>query len=235
VRGAAPAAEIEAKLTATRPSVLAAIARRRALGTYRLRLRGRARLYSVYLDTADRALARHRIARRLRRRGRQWAATVKWSGTVAGYVHTRPELNVELLRPPTYPFTLPVGPLRKWLSARVARRPLAPILITDIERETIDVFEAPRRRVLTEIALDRVRIKAPGEARARASYGEVEVELRHGTRADLHAVSEQLREAFALTPSPDSKSPAAWRSCPASGRASATAWRGGTGGNGSFQ
>jgi triphosphatase len=139
------------------------------------------------------------------RRGRQWEATVKWSGTVAGCVHTRPELSVALLRPPTYPFTLPAGPLRKWLSARVARRPLAPILITDIERETLDVFEAPRRRVLLEIALDRVRIKAPGDARVRASYGEVEVELRYGTRADLQAVSDRLRQAFALRPSPDSK------------------------------
>jgi hypothetical protein len=76
--------EIEAKLLVPSDAVLHAIARLDRLGAHRLQARGTARLHSVYLDTRDMTLARHGVALRLRRHGRRWEATAKWSGRVRG-------------------------------------------------------------------------------------------------------------------------------------------------------
>ena len=63
------AMEVEAKLEATQPSVLHAIARRKRLGPYELRSVGTRDLETVYLDTARANLLRRGIALRLRREG----------------------------------------------------------------------------------------------------------------------------------------------------------------------
>jgi hypothetical protein len=54
--------EVEAKLTADRPSILDAIARRRRLGSYELRAVGAQALETVYLDAERRDLLRRRRA-----------------------------------------------------------------------------------------------------------------------------------------------------------------------------
>src|SRR5215470_13955297 len=100
-------AEVEIKLEAVAAEDLDHIARLHALGPYRLRKQRTAQLHSLYLDTRDFALARAGVALRLRRSGRGWEATAKWSGRVAGSLHERPELTVALPEEPALPFVLP--------------------------------------------------------------------------------------------------------------------------------
>src|SRR5262245_62327161 len=98
--------EIEAKLLVPRPAILSSIARLKDLGPYHLRPQQTARLHTMYLDTAEFTLARHGVALRLRRNRTRWEASIKWSGQEDGMIHTRPELNVRLSRPPSFPFSL---------------------------------------------------------------------------------------------------------------------------------
>jgi triphosphatase len=211
VTGRAPGAipgEIEAKLLVPSASELRALARLERVGRYELRRRDSVDLYSIYIDVPDHTLARNGVALRLRQRGKDWEATAKWAGSVAGLVHDRPELTVSLARAPKMPFGLPRGPLRTHLRPLVGNRPLQPLLISAIRRQRIDVLpSAPRGRaqIVAEIALDRVRLSAPGRRRAAARYFELEIELVHGTRRDVETLARALQRRFQLTPSVESK------------------------------
>src|SRR5215468_61002 len=200
-------AEIEIKLEAATAEDLRDIARQRGLGSYRLRRRRTLELHSRYLDTREFALARAGVALRLRRTGRAWEATAKWSGRVAGALHERPELTVALREEPSLPFVLPGGPLRAHLTAIVLGRRLIPILITEVRRELRDVLplHTPGAKSLAEMALDTVTPHAPDGAPAGQNYYEVEVELRAGQPHDLAALSDALQHGFGLVPSAASK------------------------------
>jgi len=197
--------EVEAKLLVPRASDLRAIAQVGVLGAHRLRARSAARLRSLYLDTGDLTLARQGVALRVRRTGTQWETTAKWPGQVDGIVHERPELTVSLPRPPRFPFALPAGPLRVHLSALVAGRPLAPILISEIHRRQFDVLAPGQSEPIAELALDDIHLRAPGQRKAALSYCEAEIELRHGRRRDVEDLARWLQQRFDLTPSRDSK------------------------------
>ena len=202
-----PPLEVEAKLLARDEQSLRAIARLRQIDRFRLRPRDLARLHSVYLDTEDFALARRRIALRLRRHARRWELTAKWGGRVIGTVHERTELTVPLTTRPRFPFRPQPG-IHPELDALVGERTLRPILITDIRRRRIDVLPLPSRstrRPLAELALDHVRLRASQTARAVDTYCEIEIERLAGTRRDVARLADVLRERFALTPSEQSK------------------------------
>ncbi len=201
--------EIEAKLLVPRPAILSAIARLKDLGPYRLRPRQTVRLQTIYLDTAEFTLARHGVALRLRRNRARWEASIKWSGREDGMIHTRPELTVRLPRPPSFPFTVPVGPLATQLSVLVAGQPLTPILISDVyrQRRAVQASKQGKAATFAELALDYVRLSAPGSRRRLTdTYCEIEIELEAtGTTPDLLDFAELLRGRFALTPTEGSK------------------------------
>jgi inorganic triphosphatase YgiF len=200
--------EIEAKLLVPTVTDLRAIGRLTHLGPYPLRSRGAVRLHSTYLDTPSLTLARHGVALRLRRQGRQWEATLKWAGQVEGDVHERPELTVALPRAPSLPFAPLPGPLHARLAALVAGRQLTPILTSEIHRRLFDVLPpeptAPPEPI-AELALDRVRLRAPGDGQPETTYCEVEVERRQGGRRDIASLARLLRDGFNLVPSSESK------------------------------
>jgi len=200
--------EVEAKLLAPRLALLSAIARLKDLGPYRLRPRQTVRLHTRYLDTAEFTLARHGVALRLRRNRTRWEASIKWSGREDGMVHTRPELTVRLPRPPSFPFTILPGPLVTQLSVLVAGQPLNPILISDVHRQrrAVRVSKQGKAATFAELALDHVRLSAPGSRRLTDTYCEIEIELETGgTTPDLLAFADLLRVRFALTPAAGSK------------------------------
>jgi triphosphatase len=197
--------EIEAKLLVPRDSDFQAIARVEQCGSHQLRALDTVRLRSLYVDTAAFTLARQAVALRLRRAGRRWEATAKWAGEVNGIVHQRPELTVPLPHAPRLPFFLPEGPLRVHLGALVAGRPLAPILITDIERRRFDVLAAGQIEPVAQLALDRVAVRAPQRRVAALRYCEMEIELLHGTRDDVDTLARLLQQRFDLAPSGESK------------------------------
>jgi len=201
--------EIEAKLLVPHAATLSTIARLKELGPYRLWLRQTQQLHTIYLDTAEFTLARQGVALRVRRNRTQWEATIKWGGREDGIVHTRPELTVRLASAPAFPFTLRPGPLADHLSDLVAGQPLTPILISDTRRQrrSVRVGKPGRSPAFAEVALDHVRLRAPGRSRSPATtYGEVEVELEAPDMAQhLLAFATLLRERFALTPTEGSK------------------------------
>ena len=201
--------EVEAKLLAPRAAVLTAIARVKSLGPYRLRPRQPAHLHTIYVDTCAFTLARHGVALRLRRNRARWEASAKWSGREDGIIHKRPELTVPLPHAPSFPFTLPPGPLRTQLSGLVAEQGLAPILISDVRRQRFAVLLAQRTKgsAFAELALDQVRLSAPGSGRrAATTYCEVEIELEPGGAVqDLRDFAALLRARFTLTPAAGSK------------------------------
>lgn len=204
--------EVEIKLLPRRLADLDVLARRVRFGAFGLRARGTAQLYSVYLDTRGRSLWRHGVALRLRERRGQWEATAKWMGRVHGALHERPELTVRLrARPPGRRFELPEGPLLDRLDAIVAGRAIEPILVTEIERRLFDVVRVGRRapsraNSLAELALDRVRLRAPGKRGALLDeYGEVEIELRAGSRADIRELGARFVRELHMAPASGSK------------------------------
>jgi triphosphatase len=208
VVGVGAAAEVEAKLLVPHTGDLRIIGRMRSVGPYRLRRRGTVQLHSTYFDTSDFALARRRVALRVRRADGHWEATAKTAGQVVGDIHERPEWTVALPGPPASPFALPPGSLQTRLAALVAGRSLRPVLITEIRRQLMDVLpagtngEAPP---LAELALDQVTLRDPAGAAATTTYDEVEIECRAGKREDLEVVVRGLRERASLLPSPESK------------------------------
>jgi len=198
--------EVEAKLLLPNAAAFRTLLPMERLGAYRLRPRAVVRLHSTYFDTPEFGLARHGIALRWRRCAQRWELTAKWAGRVEGDVHDRPELTVALPHAPRLPFTLPPGPLHLHLAATIAGRPLQPIVRTDVERHVVDVFcDADPTLLLAAIALDAVKVLAPGERRPRLSYSEIEVERRDGTRDDVDAIAQLLQQQFDVQPSPQSK------------------------------
>lgn len=202
--------EVEGKLRVPTERTLRAMSRLRRLGANELRPRPAQHLHSVYVDTEDLDLARRGVALRLRRHRGAWEVTAKWSGTIDGALHRRPELTLELAKPPDLPFFLPDGPLSLYLSALILGRPLHPILVCDTHRRLLNVVpvDAPEStQPIAEIALDRVKLAAPSgsEGNPIDTYCEVEIEQREGTTEDIVTITDQLRSQFVLTPSDTSK------------------------------
>jgi triphosphatase len=203
----AAADEIEIKLAASTPEVLRRIAQLRSLGAYRLAPQRTAHLRTTYLDTPDRALTRAGMALRLRRSGRRWEASIKWSGHVQGALHARPELTVPLSTPPGSPFQ-PPDALRAPLASVVLGRPLAPILVSDVRRTLRNLQKSaapPTSAPLAEVALDSVCLRTPDGAPLVPPYHEIEIEQRSATTKELKSFSRLLRDRFGLVPSADSK------------------------------
>lgn len=200
--------EFEAKLLAPGEGTLRAVARLRELGPYKLVLRDTVRLQSLYLDTADLTLARQRIALRLRRSRRRWEATIKWEGTCKAELHDRPELNIPLRGQPRLPFEVKHPQLQEHLAARVAGRPLQIIVVTSIRRTRLHVLrhdQHDNETALAEICLDRVHLHGEQTGGAETRYCEIEVEQLDGDRDVVRQVASQLRHAFNLLPSTESK------------------------------
>lgn len=199
--------EVEAKLLVPDEESWLSIAQLTRLGVYGLRPRDVVRLHSVYLDTPDLSLTRYGAALRVRRESGRWEVTAKWGGGVSGEIHERKELTEPLPRRPGVPFLLPAGSLRTYLGALVAGRELRPVLVTDIRRHRVDVLrgDGSSSAVLAELALDHVEVRKPDAAESALTYREVEIEQRHGERADVHEVARLLARGFRLRPSLESK------------------------------
>ena len=196
--------EVEAKLLAERDSDLDTLSRVTQLGAYPLRPHAPHHLHSVYFDSKDLALARHGVALRLRQGAGGWEVTMKWAGDVDGLIHSRPELTLPIA-PPQGTF-VPPPDLEVYLAAVRAGRRLAPILVTDIDRRTLDVLDPGGARCLAEIALDRVHLHGPHTRDARSErYCEIEIERKEGTPDDVATITALIRHRRRLHPSPDTK------------------------------
>lgn len=192
-----PMAEIELKFlvpAASHAAVVAELGKGQAAE--------RTTLAAIYLDTADRRLARGGLSWRLRREGRRWIQTLK---AAAGGLLEREEH--EVIRPGATPD-----------AALHAGTPAGDRLLALLKRaleagEPVDVryrsdIHRIGRRVRTqgaavEIAYDEGRLVAPG---ASLRVREIEFELASGDVAAMLALAERWRRRHGLVLDPRRKS-----------------------------
>lgn len=149
--------------------------------------RRRERLVSIYVDTADHALAAAGIALRLRQVGRRWVQTVK-RGRRAGGAGLFSHEEVEIPAPGGRLALDGPDPTGVYAAIRAAagEAPLQPVFETRVER-TSERLRLPSG--LVELALDRGEVVA-GEA--RAPILEAEIELVEGEVAAVFAAGRAL-------------------------------------------
>ena len=195
--------EVEVKLLTEDAVVFDQIAVCSRFGPFRLERRPTLQLQTTYLDTADFFITRHALALRLRRIGDDgWEASTKGQGQVKGAIHARPERTVELPSAPTFPF-VPPEELADALPAAAIGQTLAPILISEVERQRLAIKRStgPQEAALAEIALDTARYRDPkAPERIFATFYEVEVELETGTQDELRRISRFLRNRTEVFP-----------------------------------
>jgi|SRR5579862_4532010 len=68
-----------------------------------------------------------------------------------------------------------------------------------------DATQSATHEPMAELALDRVCLRAPAGNEAAATYCEIEIERRHGSRRDVVRLARLLRDGFNLQPSHESK------------------------------
>lgn len=150
--------------------------------------RGRTqRLYSVYYDTPELALAKGGIALRLRREGRRWVQTVKTQGQVSGALHRRREWETPVSAGALDLGKLDAPELDGLLNAPGVRERLKPVFITDFLRWRLPLALADGTRA--ELALDRGEIRANGRVQPLT---ELELELEAGQAQGLFALALEL-------------------------------------------
>ncbi|MBI3249903.1 MAG: CYTH domain-containing protein [Deltaproteobacteria bacterium] len=164
------------------------------------------RLLSIYYDTPELTLHRHRIAVRLRRVGRQWLQTVKTAGRVVAGLHERLECEYPATKG-VLDFTPLTDPaLQSFFADAALRRALQPVFVTEFSR-ACRLLSWPNGDTV-EFALDRGEIHT-GDRRQPIS--EVELELKAGASERLFALAAALQATIPLQPSDISKAERGYR------------------------
>jgi triphosphatase len=181
------------------PAARAAIAAELARG---VATHDRKSLRALYLDTADRRLARAGLAWRLRREGRHWIQTLKAGGANAleRFEHQvpRPGATADAaVHAGTPAGDQLIALLRQ---ARIDGSEHAVRFSTEVRRTTRRIRT---RGALVEVALDEGRLVA-GDASQRIL--EIEFELVSGSSVAMLRLAERWRKRFALIYEPRSKS-----------------------------
>lgn len=157
----------------------------------------RVRLQAVYFDTPDFALARARMALRLRKEGRVWVQTLKASGGLMARLEHEVTLSASTREPALDVSRHDGTPAGEALRAVLADAlPLGALYRTDVQR-TLRLVRVAGGTV--EIACDHGHfIAGEGDAQRRAPIDEIEFELKSGTPAALVALSARWARRFGL-------------------------------------
>ena len=155
---------------------------------------------NTYFDTADERLRTARYGLRVRDLGARRIATLKGEARVADGVYERDEWEVAI-GGDDRPESWPPSEARDRALALLAGAPLIAILTIRTLRRHIHASRAGI--VVAEISLDQGTISAGGR---EERFRELEIELIDtGTRADLDALAQLLRERYPLAPEERSK------------------------------
>jgi inorganic triphosphatase YgiF len=147
------------------------------------------RLRSVYFDTAEGDLRRHKMVLRMRNARRGYVMALKWSGGFAAGMFERGEIEVATAQ--DLPDLALFGPqAAQMISGAIEGRELAAIYATDVRRMVHRVQTATSD---IEVAFDSGVIIA-GDA--REPLREIELELKAGDAADLYRLGISLAEQF---------------------------------------
>lgn len=144
-------------------------------------------LHAIYFDTPTRALAKARVALRLRREGDQWVQTLKAAGpdelSKLEYNHARPDATLDLS---LYQHTAAAESVLQHEAA------LTPRYETCIERHYVRL---QHEGSTVEIAVDNGYIQAGGY---QLPVSEIEFELIEGKVASIFQLGSQWLEQFGL-------------------------------------
>ncbi|MBF0137161.1 MAG: CYTH domain-containing protein [Magnetococcales bacterium] len=151
---------------------------------------------ATYYDTPEKDLLRHKFGLRIRQAADQWWISLKGDGTLVGGVARHTEWDALSSGPVACCDDLPPGPLRDrvWAMTTPNNR-LTPLLITDIQRRTLELELAPGCRV--EMAMDAGTIQAGNR---KIALFEVELESLTGPFTPVHDLAAELRRQYPLSP-----------------------------------
>ncbi len=148
----------------------------------------RERLVTVYFDTAKSKLRDHGLALRVRHIGEKRLQTIKVVKKGARGAFGRDEWEEEIAGD-LPDFKLAKGTALEPLATKKRWRKLKPVFETIVERTTIPIRSSEAD---LELAVDRGQIKARGR---REPISEVEIELKHGDRAEIAMVADRLAQS----------------------------------------
>ncbi len=171
-------------------------------------------LDNLYFDTPALTLARAKSALRLRRAPQGWLQTFKTVGTAKSGLHSRHEWEI--------PVSGPALEIDALLQACAADDDDAAAALRNAAPQLVELFRTNFTRTLWQIrqdgsdieaALDRGEIVADvnGDTR-RAPICEIELELKHGDEAALHALASEITASVrGLAPDDVSKAQRGYR------------------------
>lgn len=206
---ASPPVEIELKLGLPAEAVPRVLRHAAVLAAKRGRAQ-RERLVATYFDTPDLALARQRLALRIRREGTRWIQTIKGPPPPGGPgAPGRTEIECPLAtgtrRPPLSRQALLDTPWRAQLERLLDDGALQPAFTTDYERTTVPLaFDDGTLAVLC-VDVGEVRAGPRGSGGRRAPICEVEIELESGDPRRLFDLAVALAGDLPLVAEPSSK------------------------------
>ncbi|MEX6500913.1 CYTH domain-containing protein [Pseudomonas zhanjiangensis] len=168
----------------------------------------RRELYNQYFDTAERDLARAKVALRLRRDGEQFIQTLKTRGqSVAGLSErneydwhlAKAKLDLKRLDDSCWPASL----------AELDKKQIKPLFTTDFVRQRAEIaWGRGKAKVVIEAALDLGKVIADGR---EEEICELELELRQGEPAALLELASELAADLPLMPCDISKAERGYR------------------------
>lgn len=158
-------------------------------------------LYSAYLDTKDRALEENMAAFRIRTRGTEYEATLKWGGGVSQGLHERKEINLPVEKSfqinPDIGVFKNIEPQIEFLDNVTG--PLFKTVETRFKRLSWRVQDG---NTILEFCFDRGMIIAGDK---KDPILELEIELIEGDRSKLESCGCKLADIYGLEPEMRSK------------------------------
>ena len=161
-------------------------------------------IFSIYFDTPDFILRKHRIALRTRKIGNQWLQTIKSNDTVLDGLHQHHEWEFPITADKPEFDQIQDQDLKIFFSDKKLRGSLQPVFTTDFHRTTylLEPFEKFR----LEFCLDTGKIIANDKT---ALICEVELELKTGNSQQLMEFSRLLQKCCHFQFIPENSSKAA--------------------------
>lgn len=159
----------------------------------------------IYWDTPEGKLLEEGVALRVRCAAGKFTATFKGPRALNGAVFARPEVEWGLTDQEADTFHqhdnwVPRLPLEVTTDLPVDPRRLQRVLTVETLRHKAIVSNSEDFRA--ELALDAITFM---KGHSQAKHGEIELELKEGSPAQLENIAEALRQRFGLEPSARSK------------------------------
>src|SRR5262249_1922491 len=156
-----------------------------------------AQQFSVYFDTDRQKLRRKGLMLRVRREGGHYTQTIKANGYLAGFQRDEWETEIAGKRPD---LSKASGTALEPLLSKKFRRRLKPLFETRVRRT---VYPLVHNGHAIALAVDRGTINTGKRSQPLC---EIELELEHGTAADLFGVARELSEVLPVRLALKSKS-----------------------------